>query len=104
MGRFGIYGRSSFQGDRLQAGYCGERFCVGETTANGFIRNIRPTLTRVNIVGPRALSSEIVERPPHSDGLSRMDSMELAAVGLEKQGLPGVRSDLKVPVSKLGRA
>ena len=46
-------------------------------------------LTRVNIVGRRALSSEIVERPRHSDGLSRMDSMELAAVGLGKQGLPG---------------
>lgn len=36
----GIYGRSSFQGDQLQAACCGERFCVGGMMAAGFTRNI----------------------------------------------------------------
>jgi hypothetical protein len=71
MRRFGIYGRSSCQGDQLLAASCGERYCVGGMTADGFIRNIQRVLSRLNIVGRRELSPETAKRPPRSDSLTK---------------------------------
>ena len=47
MRRSGTYGRSSFQGDQLQAACYGEPFCVDVTTADGFTRNTRRVSTRL---------------------------------------------------------
>src|SRR5262245_9555280 len=73
MRRFGICGRSSFQSDQLQAACCGERFCAGAKKTDGFTRNPRRALTRLNTeklntVNRRARASEIVERQPRSGG------------------------------------
>src|SRR5262249_23340169 len=91
MRRFGICGRSSFQSDQLQAACCGERFCAGAKTTDGFTRNPRRALTRLNTeklntVNRRARSSEIVERLPRSGGsLGRKYEVRRAAMSAMTQ-------------------
>jgi len=60
MWRPGISGRSSFQDDQSQVAYCGAQFCVGGTTADGFIRN---TQRAKNTVRRRARCSKNARRP-----------------------------------------
>src|SRR5450759_1769470 len=50
MRRSGTYGRCSSRGDQSQAACCGEQFCAGEITADGFTRNTWRALKRLNIV------------------------------------------------------
>ena len=91
MRRFGICGRSSFQSDQLQAACCGERFCAGAKKTDGFTRNPRRALTRLNTeklntVNRRARSSEIVERLPRSGGsLGRKYEVRRAAMSAMTQ-------------------
>jgi hypothetical protein len=76
MRRSGIYGRYSFQGDQSQAAYCGERFCVGGTTADGFTRNTWEALKRLNTVGRHADAGETLLSHSHWPAITLIHTLQ----------------------------